>query len=122
MARKPKNYLNNKDLYDEIVQSKKDGKLTRKALKMLILLSERAQLKLKYADPQDKEDCLAFAQLDLMKYWDRFKPEKTKNAFAYYTSICINGYAKGWHKLHPDKYKGTISLNAGEGSEGIYSI
>ena len=99
MARKPKNYLNNKDLYNEIVQSKEDGKLTRTATKMLILLSERAQLKLKYANPQDKEDCLAFAQLDLMKYWDRFKPEKTKNAFAYYTSICINGYAKGWHML-----------------------
>ena len=122
MAKKQKNYLNNKDLYNEIVQSKADGKLTRTAIKMLILLSERAQLKLKYANPEDKQDCLAFAQLDLMKYWNSFNPDKTKNAFAYYTSICINGYAKGWHKIHPEKYKGTISINAGDGTGGIYTI
>lgn len=121
--RKSKNYLNNRDLYDEIIKSKEQGELTRKAVKMLTMLAERTQHKLKYADPKDKEDCLAFALFDLMKYWDRFNPEKTTNAFAFYTSICINGYAKGWHKLHPNKYKGTISLNASTGDgDGIYSI
>ena len=122
MPRK-KNYLNNADLYEEIVKSKEQGELTRKAVKMLMLLSVRAQHKLKYANPQDKEDCLAFAQMDLMKYWKSFNPEKTKNAFAYFTSICIHGYAKGWHKLHPKKYDGTISLNSSNGEgDGIYSI
>jgi len=119
--RKSKNYLNNRDLYDQIVLSKEQDELTRTAVKMLTMLAERAQRKLKYANPQDQEDCLSFAILDLMKYWRSFKPEKTTNAFSYFTSMCMNGYAKGWHKLHPKKYKGTISLSNSNG-DGIYSI
>ena len=114
-------YLNNRDLYDQIVLSKEQDELTRTAVKMLTMLAERAQRKLKYANPQDQEDCLSFAILDLMKYWRSFKPEKTTNAFSYFTSMCMNGYAKGWHKLHPKKYKGTISLSNSNG-DGIYSI
>ena len=123
MARKSKNYLNNRDLFDEIVKSKEQDELTPTALKMLMLLSERAQRKLKYANPDDKHDCLAFARMDLIKYWRSFKPEKTSNAFAYFTSVCINGYAKGWHKLHPEKYQGTLSLDSsGMDGDGIYSL
>lgn len=117
-------YLNNKDLYTEICTSLDKGDLTPKAEKMLILLSERAVQKLKYRNPQDREDCISFAQLDLFKYWNRFKPEKSNNPFAFYTQIAKNGYAKGWNKLHPEKYKGTISLSGSnsEDSDEIYSI
>ena len=62
-----KNYLNNKDLYNEIVKSKEQGKLTREAEKMLILLAERAIRKMKYVDDDDRQDCLQFALLDLLK-------------------------------------------------------
>ena len=41
------------------------------------------------------------------------------NAFAYFTEIAKRGFAKGWNKLHPKKYGGTISMNSGD---GIYSI
>ena len=47
MPRK-KNYLNNKDLYDQIVISKAQDALTRDAEKMLQLLAERAINKLTY--------------------------------------------------------------------------
>lgn len=121
MPRK-KNYLNNADLRDEIMLSKEKGELTRKALKMLMLLSERAQSKLSYEDPEDKRDCLSFAQMDLIKYWDRYDSAKSPNAFAYFTQMCKNGYAKGWNKLHPSKYQGTISLSGAQDSDGLYSI
>ena len=55
MARK-KNYLNNKDLYNEIVQSLADDKLTKGAEKMLILLAERAIRKLVYVNNDDRND------------------------------------------------------------------
>ena len=68
MARK-KNYLNNKDLYAQMVLSKDADKLTPTAEKMLILLAEKAIRKIKYISDDDRNDCLQFAMLDLLKYW-----------------------------------------------------
>lgn len=107
---KSKNYLNNKDLYDEIVKSKEDGKLTQNAEKMLVLLAERTIRRLSYVNEDDRQDCLQFALLDLLKYWQNFNP-KYKNAFAYFTEIAKRGYAKGWNKIHPTKYKNTMSID-----------
>jgi hypothetical protein len=120
-AKRKKEYLNNKDLYDEIVKSKDQDKLTSTAEKMLMLLAERAITKMKYVSLDDKKDCLAFAMLDLLKYWRGFNP-KYKNAFAYFTEIAKKGYAKGWNKLYPKKYNGTVSIDGSMDSEGIYSI
>ena len=109
MPRK-KNYLNNKDLYNQIVLSLEDDKLTKDAEKMLILIAERAIRKLVYLNEDDKNDCMQFAILDLLKYWRNFNPKYT-NAFAYFTEIAKRGYAKGWNKIHPTKYKNTMSMD-----------
>ena len=109
MAR-TKNYLNNKDLYDQIVLSIEADKLTPEAEKMLIMLAERAINKLSYVNDDDRQDCLQFALLDLLKYWRNFNPVY-KNAFAYFTEIAKRGYAKGWNKIHPVKYKNTMSMD-----------
>lgn len=107
---KSKNYLNNRDLYDQIVLSLEADKLTPEAEKMLIMLAERAINKLSYVNDDDRQDCLQFALLDLLKYWRNFNPEY-KNAFAYFTEIAKRGYAKGWNKIHPVKYKNTMSMD-----------
>jgi len=107
---KNKNYLNNKDLYDEVVKSKEDGKLTKKAEDMFVILAERTIRKLNYVNEDDRQDCLQFALLDLIKYWKNFDP-KYKNAFAYFTQVAKRGYAKGWNKIHPNKYKNTMSID-----------
>lgn len=124
MAKK-KNYLNNKDLHAAMSESKELGKLTPTAEKMLILLAERAITKMSYVNDDDRQDCLQFAILDLLKYWQNFNPDYP-NAFAYFTEIAKRGYAKGWNKIHPVKYKGTISIDStsssGEDGGGIYSI
>lgn len=121
-----KNYLNNKDLYAEIVKSKEQDKLTPQAEKMLILLAERAIHKMKYVNDDDRDDCLQFALLDLLKYWRNFNPQYP-NAFAYFTEIAKRGYAKGWNKIHPQKYKNTLSLDRtgyrdSDSDGGIYTI
>jgi hypothetical protein len=121
MARK-RNYLNNRDLLDEIIKSKEQDELTPKALKMLMMLADKCSLKLQYNNPEDRQDCIASAYMDLYKYWRNFNPEKSTNAFAYFTEISKRGFAKGWNSLHPKKYKGTISINGSADSEGIYSI
>lgn len=120
---KPKNYLNNKDLHAAMSESKELDKLTPTAEKMLILLAERTIRKMTYVSDDDRQDCLSFAILDLLKYWRNFNPVYP-NAFAYFTEIAKRGYAKGWNKIHPLKYKGTISIDSAGGDEGngIYSI
>ena len=125
MPRK-KNYLNNKDLYNAIVESKQDDKLTPTAEKMLVLLAERTIRKLTYVSEDDRNDCLQFALLDLLKYWRNFNPKYT-NAFAYFTEIAKRGYAKGWNKIHPTKYKNTMSMDrintrGGDGESGMFNI
>ena len=121
---KTKNYLNNKDLHDAMSESKELDKLTPTAEKMLILLAERAINRMSYVNKDDRDDCLQFAMLDLLKYWRGFHPVYP-NAFAYFTEIAKRGYAKGWNKIHPQKYKGTISMSRTSGDDdsgGIYSI
>ena len=125
MPRK-KNYLNNRDLYDQIVLSLEADRLTPDAEKMLILIAERAITKLVYLNEDDKNDCLQFAILDLLKYWRNFNPKYT-NAFAYFTEIAKRGYAKGWNKIHPTKYKNTMSMDRintknGDGDSGMFNI
>ncbi len=126
MPRK-KNYLNNKDLYNAIVESKQDDKLTPTAEKMLVLLAERTIRKLTYVSEDDRNDCLQFALLDLLKYWRNFNPKYT-NAFAYFTEIAKRGYAKGWNKIHPQKYKNTMSIDrittgkGGDDGGGMFNI
>jgi DNA-directed RNA polymerase specialized sigma subunit len=125
MARK-RNYLNGPDLLAEIILSKELDELTPKAVKMLQLLTEKAVTKLHYRNKMDKDDCIQSAMMDILKYWRGFKPEKSTNAFAYYTTIIYKGAAKGWNKLHPETKKQIekISLNTsyGDGDSGIYSI
>ena len=53
---KEKNYLNNKDLYNEIVTSLEQGKLTPRAEKMFIILSEKVSTKMQYRNPDDKKE------------------------------------------------------------------
>ena len=92
---------------------------------MLLLLAEKAINKMRYVNEDDRHDCLQFAILDLLKYWRNFNPDYP-NAFAYFTEIAKRGYAKGWNKIHPQKYKGTISIDSSsgnsEGGGGIYTI
>ena len=75
-----------------------------------MLLAEKAINRMRYVNSDDRNDCLQFAMLDLLKYWRNFNP-KYPNAFAYFTEIAKRGYAKGWNKIHPQKYKGTLSID-----------
>lgn len=117
-----KNYIKNKDLHQEIVKSKNDGKLTLNALKMLLKMVDEVGKKFRYKSAMDREDCRCAAQEDIIKYWYKFNPEHPNaNAFAYYTQMIKNGYGKGMNELYPKKNKGVQTISIAE-SEGIYNI
>lgn len=132
-----KYYINNKDFTNEIIYCKYGyknektgyqhtaGELSPTAINYFIILANRAIQKLKFQNPLDREDCIQSALLDLLRYWKNFNEQKSNNAFAYFTQIAKNGYAKEYKKIYKHIGKGekiqTISLSLSGDSE-IYSI
>lgn len=117
--------VDNLELYLEILKSQTQNKLTKKAEELLITLADNAINLFKYAkNPDDRDDCLSMMYYDLFKYWKGFDGSQYNSPFSYYTSIAIKGASKGWNKLYPEKYDGTISLNntLSDSENGIYSI
>jgi len=112
-------YVSNKELCKEIIISKEKGQLTPEALRMLDRMVKEISKVFKYKMEEDKEDCQSFAMEDVIKYWNRFNPEKSNNAFAFYTQMIKNGYAKGWRRLYPVKSSLKVSISK---EYGIYNI
>jgi hypothetical protein len=112
------NYVDPEEFKKEILLSKEKDELTPRAVDMLMLMAKEASKKLTYKDEEDRKDCIAFALMDVVKYWRSFNPEKSKYPFAYYTQIIKNGFAKGWRKLHPLSTTKKVSLSG----ENFYSL
>lgn len=89
------NFINNKDLYDETVLSQKQGMMTDKLARMLMVLCD------KYRASQNG-DFTRYTYFDEMKSvalenlvknaWRKFNIELYTNAFAFYTQCVHNSY------------------------------
>ena len=86
---------------------------------MFLQIATKLSKMLKYTNDDDRDDCIYHAVSDCISYFNDFNPEKTKNAFAYITSICTNGFAKGWRKLGKMKFPDASMLSL---SDNIYSL
>jgi len=121
-------YLSNKELYVEIIISKAQGKLTRRAQGMLELLGKKAIKKMRYWNNDDKLDCLQSGLLDMFDNWYNFNEEKSNNAFAYFTEVFKRGMAKGFNSIH--KRKGSddnypikmFSIDSSNEGKGMHNI
>jgi hypothetical protein len=98
-----KKYINNIDLYCEIVVSKEMGKLTKEAQSMLYVLGKNIIRKFRYKDDDDRLDCLQTGLLDMYANWYNFDENKSSNAFSYFTEVFKRGTARGWNQLHKRK-------------------
>ena len=122
-----KHYLNNKELYIEIIISKAQGRLTRNAEKMLETLAKKTIKKMRYYSNDDKLDCYQSGLLDMFQNWYNFNEDKSINAFAYFTEIFKRGLAKGWNDLYKKKGDNEhqiklISINSANDGNGLHSI
>jgi hypothetical protein len=120
-------YLNNRDLYIEIIISKAQGKLTRNAEKMLELLAKKTIKKMRYWSNDDKLDCYQSGLLDMFQNWYNFNEEKSVNAFAYFTEVFKRGIAKGFNQLYLKKGDSEsririISIEGSNDGEGLHSL
>jgi len=100
-----------KELREEVLRSREKDALTPRAIEMFQTMAREASKKLRYRDEEDRKDCIAFAMMDVVRYWRSYNPEKSKDPFAYFTQMIKNGFAKGWRKLHPLSAGEKVSLS-----------
>jgi len=112
------NYADPEELKKEVLISLERGELTPRLIEIFQKMANEISKKFRYKDEEDRQDCIAFAMMDVIRYWKSFNPEKSKYPFAYYTQVLKNGFAKGWRKIHPISSVDQISIN----SENFYNI
>lgn len=120
-------YLNNRDLFIEIIVSKSQGRLTKSAEKMLELLGKKTIKKMRYWNNDDKLDCFQGGLLDMFSNWYNFNESKSVNAFAYFTEVFKRGMAKTFNEIYKKKgdNENRIKLISIEGSndgQGLHSL
>lgn len=120
-------YLKPKEFLDEILLSKELDKLTPKAEQMFVLLGNKVIKKMRYYNPIDRDDCLQTGLLVVFQNWKNFDPEKSTNAFAYFTEVMKRGICRGFNDIY--KYKGDpngevkrYSLQNSNDGDGVYNI
>ena len=104
-------YVNPQELREELARSKELNELTPRVVELFQMMAKEASKKMRYRDEEDRKDCIAFAMMDIVRYWRSFNPEKSNNPFAYFTQMIKNGFAKGWRKLHPLAAGQKVSLS-----------
>jgi DNA-directed RNA polymerase specialized sigma subunit len=93
MSTEPKkNYLNNKDMLEEIKISKKKKQMTPKLAKMLMLLCDKYSKHRFFVGYSYIDDMRSFAMLMLVKTWSSFDPSKSSNPFSFYTQCIHNSF------------------------------
>ncbi len=113
-------YASNSDLVKEMIISKERNELTPNAIKIFQRMIKEIIKPMRYKEPMDREDCMAEAMSDILKYWRSFNPEyENANAFAYFTQTIKKGFAKGWRRLHKIKTIKMVYIDAEAGSYNI---
>ena len=112
-------YVKNSVLREELIKCRDQDKLTDEAVSMFTQIATKLSASIKYNDPEDRKDCIAYAVLDCVRYWRNYDPSVSENAFAYITSVCRNGFAKGWRALGKMKCPDSQVISL---SDDIYSL
>lgn len=93
-----KQYIKNKELYEEVVRCKQTGQMSDLLARAFIQIAERYSTKPNFIAYTYREDMVGEAIVQLCKGWDKFNPEKTTNAFSYYTQITHNAFIQFLNK------------------------
>lgn len=112
-------YVKNSVLREELIKCRDQDKLTDEAVSMFTQIATKLSASIKYNEPEDRKDCIAYAILDCVRYWRNYDPSVSENAFAYITSVCRNGFAKGWRALGKMKCPDSQVISL---SDDIYSL
>lgn len=91
-APRKRKYLNNRDLLEQVLLSKEKGQMTDKLAHMLQTLTARYGRKGNWSGYTYNDDMQAYAMMMLVRTWNSFNPEKSKNPFAFFTQCIKNSF------------------------------
>ena len=110
---KSKHYINDKELYREIIISKGRGRLSPRAGELLYLIGVNV-IRVKqrtYKTIDDRNDCLQGGMLQLLQNWKSFDHLKYESPFVYYTEVFKRGIAQTMNQLNNvKKYDGEVFI------------
>jgi len=95
-------YIDDDELYYEIILSKGKGFLTPKALAMFMLVGENFMLKKKHSywlDSSMKEDCHQQGMMQLLLNWRGFNEKKYDKALPWVTEVFKRGMTHGFNQV-----------------------
>lgn len=112
---KVRNYINNKDLYENMVEyrillleAEQNGtqkpKVTEYIGKAIMLICTNLAKKPNFSGYTYKQDMISDAIMDCLSAVDNFDPNKTNNPFAYFTQIAWNAFIRRIHKEKKQTY------------------
>jgi hypothetical protein len=123
------NYLDDRELYYEIIISKGKGKLTKRASDLLILIAKNVIKKKErsYPSSEDKEDCLQQGLLHIFSNWKSFNHLRFSSPFNFYTEIFKRGLVDGFYlinnrKSYQDDVIKMISIDRSNDGKGLHSF
>lgn len=87
-----KNYINNRDLLEEVQKSKDQDQMTENLARMLQTLCARYAKKSSFANYSYNEDMQSYAMMMLVKTWPKFDPNQSQNPFAFFTQCVKNSF------------------------------
>ena len=110
-----RNYVNNKDLYNALVEHRKvydecikNGKeppeLPRYVGESFLAIGRGLAKKYRFASYSWKEDLISLGLLDCVKYWRTFNPEKSNNPFAFFTAVFTAAFFRYNNREEKEKY------------------
>ncbi len=120
-------YLEDNELYYQIVLSKGKGRLTKRAEELLVLIGKNLIRRKEkyYRSIDDRNDCLHQGYLMLFQNWQNFNEKRYKNALPYFSEIFKRAMAGGLKEIYNIKSKDKITMisidHSNEG-HGLHNI
>lgn len=122
-------YLEDVDLYYEIILSKGKGYLTKKAESYFILVAENVNKKLRprYKDDEEEMDCFQQGLMIMFENWKSFNEKRYGKALPYITEIFKRGATDGSNQIKNRKYNQKdsvkfISIERSNEGKGLHNI
>lgn len=90
--RRKSKYINKGVLLAATMKAKEAGHMTDELAKLLQLLTSQYGSAYRFASYSYNDDMQSYAMMMLVRTWDRFNPERSDNAFAFYTQCIKNSF------------------------------
>jgi len=93
-----KDYLSNKQMFAEIIECQRVGKISDKLGKMFLLISRHFSTKNNFTGYSYKKDMISAGVVSCCVAFPKFDAQKSTNPFAYFSQVVFNAFLQTLNK------------------------